>query len=167
MQLLHEEKKILSSLFLFCLRESPGFQVNLIIKRLILDTTLTYYCLNVWFQMYFSIISEPHFECNKNLGRSYTCKVLGFLYQLVSKICIKSRKNSRKISGKAWVGEGACNQTENLVFTIRNREIEKLNLSTCRPRTYLVSYVTSQIQSTHEVVINQLNTDKSSIKIQY
>ena len=104
------------------------------VKKLILDTTLTYYCLNVWGQMYFSIINEPHFECNKNLGRSYTCKVLGFLYQLMSKICIKSRKNSRKISGKAWVGERACNQTENLLFTIRNREIEKLDLGTCRPR---------------------------------
>ena len=104
------------------------------VRKLILDTTLTYYCLNVWCQMYFSIINKPDFECNKNLGRSYTCKVLGLLYQLVSKICIKSRKNSRKISKKAWVGEGACNQTENLVFTICNREIEKLNLGKCRPR---------------------------------
>ena len=76
------------------------------VKRLILDTTLTYYCLNVWCQMYFSIINEPHFQCNKNLGRSYTCKVLGFLYQLVSKICIKSRKNSRKISKKLGQGRG-------------------------------------------------------------
>ena len=75
------------------------------VKKLILDTTLTYYCLNVSGQMYFSIIHEPHFECNKNLGRSHTCKVLGFLYQLVSKISIKSRKNSRKISKKAWVGK--------------------------------------------------------------
>ena len=124
-----KKKSILIDCFGFL--ESSGFYVNLMVKKLILDTTLTYYCLNVWGQMYFSIINEPHFECNKNLGRSYTCKVLGFLYQLVSKICIKSRKNSRKISKKAWVGEGACNQTENLVFTICNREIEKLNLGKC------------------------------------
>ena len=37
-------------------------------------------------------INEPHFELSKNLGRSYTCIAVIFVYYLVLKTCNKNRK---------------------------------------------------------------------------
>ena len=143
-----------------CLRESPGFQVNLVVKRLILDTGLTYYCLNVWCLMYFSIIIFV--ECNKNLGRSYTCKVLGFLSQLMSKICIKSSKTLEKSQKSLGRGE-ACNQTENVVFTICNTEIEKLDLGTRRPQWVGLEPLQLLIQS--KICFRTINLDHNYNKV--
>ena len=146
-----------------CLRESPGFQVNLVVKRLILDTSLTYYCLNVWCLMYFSIIIFV--ECNKNLGRSYTCKVLGFLYQLVSKTCIKSSKTLEKSRKSLGRGE-ACNKTENLAFTIANKgEIEMLNWGTCGPQSVGLESLQFLIQS--KICFPTISLDHNNNKVTF
>ena len=49
--------------------------------------------------MYFAIMNKSLFQYNKNLRRSYTCKILDFFsisYKLVSKNCIKGRKTLEK-----------------------------------------------------------------------
>ena len=66
---------VVELIIFYFLWESPWFWDNLVIKKLIFDTTL-----NVWRYMYLGIISKSHFELKKNVGWSYCYKVLNFLY---------------------------------------------------------------------------------------
>ena len=80
--------------------------------------------------MYLGITNKTNFERNKNIEWSYCCKVLNFLYQLMSKIYIKRQKTLEKFRKSLGGGKG-FNQTENLVLNICNREMSKLILDRC------------------------------------